>query len=497
MKYLFYFYSNFNPMFMGMLLDEAIELSKDKNNDVLFVYCGGLCDMCLFNRKGSKRLCKFCSKTTKKILDFYHIKNASLLDYYKDDVKLNFSYKDSQELRSIQYKNAQIGMGILSSYISGTRNLSPAITENTRMFFDAHIIQSVRFVDAFYSLIDEYQPDVVYTFNGRYEEVRPIYDICKSRNIHFYLSEGVPFNGTWRKVMFENNLPHDIRYNKERWNYCWDNYKLSEDEKKQLGRSFFENRKNGIYAGDKIYIKDQIKGKIPLIDDSKVNIAIMNSSEDEFAAVGEEWDSLKVFPNQYEGIIFMLRNAPKNIHFYLRIHPNLKDIKYKYHTDLLKLEDEYCNITVIPGNSEVSTYDLMDRMSKIVVFGSTMGMESVYWGKPVINLGPAIYSYENICYIPDNKEQLIELLSSDLKPLHNDEILKIGAYYMNMEPLFLGDKNINFQIERKKIGAFSYSVVPYISFLMNKEITGLYLAVMRYIYSSKLFCKFNYPLEEE
>ncbi len=495
MKYLFYFYSNFNPLFMGMLLDEAIELAKDKQNDVRFVYCGGICEMCLFNRKGSKSLCRFCSYITRRILNNYGIKNEPLSKYISNS-KIKLNYDNSDELRALKYRGVNIGLAVMSSYISGCRNLYPKINNESRCFFDAHINQMVRMVDAFYNLINQFKPDYCYTFNGRFEEVRPVYDICKNEKIHFFLSEGIPDNGRWRKLMFENHLPHNIQYNKERWDYCWDHYEMSEEEKIELGKSFFEKRRNGVYAGDRIYIKDQVKGKIPPIDDNKINIAIMNSSEDEYSSVGEEWDEMKVFPTQYDGIVYLLENANENIHFYLRVHPNLKDVTYKYHTKLLELESIYSNVTVIPGNSDVSTYDLMDKMDKIIVFGSTMGMESVYWGKPVILLGAAIYSYENICYIPQSPVELIGLLHKKLEPLYNDSIIRIGAFSLNEDPLFIKDKNIDYQICRRHIGKLKYSIVPYIKFLGGKYLSGLFTAVGRFILGARLFNRFKYPLEE-
>lgn len=498
MKYLFYFYSNFNITFMGVLLDEAIELAKNPENEVLFAYCGGTCEMCHFNRKGSKSLCKFCSYTTGRILDNYYVRKVSLSKYVnRKDVTIP-EYKNAKELRELQYRNVRIGLGIMSSYISSWRNMSPKLTEESRRFFNAHISQNMRLVDAFYSIIEDYKPDVVYSFNGRYEEVRPVYDICKTLNIKFYLGEAFPDGGkVWKKVFFEDHLPHDIKYWCKRRDYSWDHFNMTEEEKVQLGKTFYENRRNGIYAGDKIYTKNMVKGKIPNLDESKINIGIINSSEDEYAAVGEDWDRLKFFPTQYDGIIYMLEHAAPNVHYYLRIHPNLTKIPYKFHTDLLKLGEKYENITVIPGDSEISTYDLMDNMNKIVGFGSTMGIESVYWGKPVINLGPALYSYDDICYEPKDLADFDRLLTADLQPKYNDSVIKYGAFSMNQEPVVIETKNIDFQHKTHSIFGMQFFSAPYISFLINERITSVFVAAGRLFFGSKLFTRFTIPLDED
>lgn len=480
---------------MGMLLDEAVEKTKDSNNEVLFTYCGGICEMCLFNRNGSKPLCRFCSKIIQRTLKEHGINNEPLTKYKGEEKDVVFTYDSAKELRALKYRDVNVGLGIMSNYISTTRNMDPLIDKESRKYFDAHLKQDVALIDAFYNLLDDYKPDVVYTFNGRFEEVRPVYDICKKLNIHLFLSEGYPVKGEWKKVMFENHLPHDVRYNMELRDYCWEHFNMTEEEKIKLGNSFYLNRRHGIYAGDKIYVKDQIDGNLPDIDKSKRNIAIMNSSEDEYAAVGAEWDSLKFFPSQYDGIVYLLEQAYPNVHFYLRIHPNLKDIKYKFHTELHKLPEKYDNVTVIPGDSPVSTYSLLDEVDKVVVFGSTMGVESVYWKKPVINLGPAQYSYDNVCYVPKDNDELDRMITSDLEPLFNDAIIRYGAYIMNQEPLFVKKKYVEYQPKEHKF-IKRYHSSPFMRFWGGESLTALLIALGREFYGLKLFQKYIMPLKE-
>ena len=480
---------------MGMLLDEAVEKQKDPDNDVLFVYCGGICEMCLFNKKGSKPLCRFCSRVIKKTLDSYSVRNEPLSSYVISREPVRFSYDSSEDLRSLKYRDVYIGLGFMSGYISSTRNLNPEINNESRAYFDAHLQQDARMIDAFYNLVEQFKPEGVYTFNGRYEEVRHVYDICKSLNIHLFLNEGFRKDGLWKKVMFEDHLPHDIKYWVSRRDYSWDHYNMSEEEKNKLGHSFYLCRRHGVYSGDKIYIKDQIVGSIPDIDPSNINIAIMNSSEDEYAAVGADWDLLKFFPTQYEGIIYLVEHSAPQVHYYLRIHPNLKGINYKYHTKLLELPKQYKNITVIPADSSISTYSLLDAVDKVVVFGSTMGVESVYWNKPVINLGPALYSYDNICYEPKDLADLDKLIIDDLKPLFNDTIIRYGAFTMNQDPVVLPDYSVNYQMNKRRF-IITYHSSPFLNFWGGERLTAFICAITRFFLGLKCFNRFEIPVKE-
>lgn len=495
MKHLFYFNTCFNGLFLGMLIDEAIAL-KEKGDEVLFVYCGGVNLMCIHNKQGSKSLCKFCSKKTKQLLDYYKLENQPLTYYLKSNKEASFHYSNAEEIKGIQYRDVNIGLGIISSYITRTRNLNPNIDVKSRSYFDKHLNQNVCFVDSLYRAIEDFHPDAVHSFNGRFEEMRPVYDICHSLGIKCNLYEGFKKDGEWKKVVFVDHLPHDIKYWVGLRDYSWERYNMTEEEKIELGNSFFQRRRNGVYAGDKIYVKDQVVGNIPPIDKNKINIGLFNSSEDEFSAVGAEWESLKLFKNQYDGIVFMLEHADEKIHFFLRIHPNLKNVPYKYHTDLLSLQNRYQNVTVIPGNSDISTYSLLDQMDKVVCFGSTMGIESAYWKIPTILLGPSLYYYDGICYIPKTNDELLELLKSPIKPLFNESIIRFGAYIMNKDPLILDDHIINYRPRISTLFGIKYPIYDFEKMFISPRMTALCLAFGRYVYSKDLFCKFEIPLKE-
>lgn len=499
MKYLFYFYSCFNSTMMGGLVDEAMTLAESEFNEVLFVYCGGVNETCIvINPNHSKPLCHFCTKCTRKVLKQYGIKSKSLSDFADDlENNIRFEYDSLQDIKSIEYRGIKIGLSIASNYISTTRNMNPLMDGCARRYFDRHLSQNVHFVDAIYHLFDSFQPDVVYSFNGRFEEVRPIFDICKLKSIHCVLSEVIKKDGNWYKVRFEDKLPHDIKYNVERRNYCWDNYNLSDDEKNELGNSFYHKRRHGEESGDKlIYVANQIEGNYNDFDSTKINIAIFNSSEDEFAAVGGDWESLKLFSSQYEGIVYLLKHADPSIHFYLRVHPNLKNIKYRYHTDLYDLRKEFSNITIIPANSNVSTYTIMEHCDKIVCFGSTMGIEGTYWGVPSILLGPSIYYYDGVAYTPKSKEEAISLLNKKLAPLRNENLIRFGAYILNREPLICHTKYINCDSHDRKLFGIKYTENNFLSFRGNVSRTALYIALRRFIFGIRIFGNAHVPLKE-
>lgn len=439
MKILFYFPSALVAPHFGVLLDEA-EIMFRNGHEVYFATCDNVLDVCIMNNQSCNSICKLCHWRTKNDLKLLSqdIHVLHLKDYVGNVAYNNsFSYHSMSDMKKIEYKGVKIGFAVLSSYITLTRNIDPVFDDKLRKHLDKCLQVSIRLTDAFENLLNSLHPDKVCTFNGRFYETRPVFELSKMKGypVCCYEVRG-GFGEDFYKVKFENNLPHDIRLNMQMIEDCWNDGSKSLEEKIKKGSSFFENRRNGKPAGDKIYIKDQKKGAMPDDwDDSKRNVAIFNSSEDEFMAVSEEYDQLALFPSQIEGIrsILTMYKDDKSFHFYLRIHPNLKDIKYKYHTDLHKLSEEFNNVTVIPGDSIISSYDLMEHAEKVIVFGSTMGMESVYWKKPVILLAGALYTYMDICYKPTSMENLKELIASNLEPKENLPAIKIGYYLMHRD----------------------------------------------------------------
>lgn len=162
------------------------------------------------------------------------------------------------------------------------------------------------------------------------------------------------------------------------------------------------------------------------------NVVIFNSSQDEIAALGDEWMDNQLFSTQFDAIEYMIQHAASDIHFYLRIHPNLKGVYHSGHMRLYEL-DKYSSMTVIPPDSPVSTYALMDVCSKVVTFGSTTGVEASYWGKPSILIGRSFYEQSGSCYQVHTRQQLVNFLNCFLAPKDKIGALKYAYFLMDRQ----------------------------------------------------------------
>lgn len=475
MKILFYHTSDILNHHLGVLMDEAICMDK-QGHEVYFATCNGHSDICYANSSCNKNICKLCKLSMSYLLRQLpkSIKILSLADYKTNNTYiLKKEYNSIQDIKNIEYKEVKIGYAALSTYVTRTRNNNPIFDSTFRKYFDKVLITSMEAVDSIENMIKKINPDLVCVFNGRFYETRPAFEmpLLLGKQVRTYEVIG-GYGEDYYKVFFENVMPHNIIENVKKVNDLWDKTEDSEDIKISIAKSFYENRRHGKPACDVNYTKNQQKGLLPSgWDKNKRNIAIFNSSEDEFIAIGDEYDRLAFFNSQIEGIKTILNFFKDNdkFHFYLRVHPNLANIEYGYHRDLYKLINEFPNITVIPANDKVSSYDLMDSCEKSIVFGSTMGMEAAYWGKPVILVGAAIYDALDICHKPINNDSLKDLiLNNDLPCKNNIMTLKFGYYYMhrNTKDKY---KYINFNKSYSHIYKIYFEIVNYQKILWSRR----------------------------
>lgn len=286
----------------NLCLDEANRLC-DEGHNVYLLDCDESIGGCYFNRCFDKRKCKSCilidnwqrrGKLNRRINTIKAKEIISKLE--KNYYDIDFDYTSIDELRSQTYKNVDLGSGFLSSYIDYTRKSNPALTPEIRSYINAHLKQMCIITDMIDFIIDHFAIERIIFCNGRLAQLKPALDLALSHGLHF---TSVEIKGQTGKNIFkdyrDNTTQHDAEYLKKACEEQWKKSKLPDDQKIEIGKTFFENRRNKKIAGDKVYTLKQEEGLLPedWRDDIE-NIVIFNSSEDEFAALGEN-----IFPKVF------------------------------------------------------------------------------------------------------------------------------------------------------------------------------------------------------
>jgi hypothetical protein len=482
MKICYFSFDSIGSVFTPLLLDDALINSKDNGHEVHFVYCDASLSSCGINYFKSSSICNECSINRRLLFSKYKnisnikfiplssIKNKSRL--YSDTL---FKFNSLDQIKKISYRDVNIGLGVVSSFVSKTRNMSPIFSDPvTRNFFTSFLTAACQVVDFVIELEKQNKYDEIRLCNGRLVTERAVFEtsklLKKNINILELSNSNEPFK--FRKVFYGNYLPHDIKNGTKLIEEFWDKNKSKSKETEK----FFTNRRNAQYASDKVYTKDQEMGLLPENwDYKKRNFVIFNSSEDEVFSIGGFWDHGRIFSTQVDGIKYIL-NAVKefnDIQVYLRIHPNLKNNGFSYVNELFPLEKKFKNLIIIKGESKISTYSLIDNSEKCIVFGSSVGIEANYWRKPVICLSPSMYYFLNVSHFPESLKDLDLLLADTLEPKPIIGSLKFALY-------MFGERGTNY-----KYVDFNFKVYHF----FNKQIL-----INNYLTSKMLFVKFIYRI---
>lgn len=450
--------------FYGIIIDHINELSKDDVN-IYLLSCEGSIKNCISNKVNDPKICALCKFVKKSGLSSLpeNLNHISLESYYSTILSSEkFYYNNFEELKKLEYKGVKIGYGALSSYVSYTRNQEPVFDEDFRDYFNDFLTSQIRITDALENLNNQIKFDEVYLYNGRWADVRPAFDFFKNKGIFVGVLESVN-NGTteFYKEIFPNVLPQDIEYRTKEIKRVWSESKLSEEEKFVKAEEFFISKRKALDPrGDiKVFTANQEDLLPANFDEKKINISIYNSSEDEFVALGDEWEKFRIFKTQEQAIIEICEyfENQSEYHFYLRIHPNLKDVQYSYVTRLHELEKRYHNLTVIKADSKISSYKLLDHSNKVIVFGSSIGFEASYSNKPIILLGGTLYYFLESTYIPKDTEELFALIGNKELPPKPKLGSYMFAYYLMNHKRFSELINLNpkpFYVFGKKMGHY-------------------------------------------
>jgi len=432
MKVFVFYVGTPTPIFETEL--ELIRKHEKSGDNVRVLQCTGNLGNCFWNPEKRKITCAMCRSKFKHGWNVLNSGNNVELKYFPpnkltpEDLSVYFNSVD--DLKKYQYDNENIGLGVASRLVSLYRDHR----------FDTHkyhsqvfreLNTSIQVYKALKQEFEEFKPDRVYVFNGRIATHLPAILLCKRMGIDYFAYEvaGAPSSYMLRK----NSTVHDFHATHKEMDELWS---AGGTEREKTARLFFEQKRSGDdHEKAPSFTKHQVKGFLPKeFNKDKKNIAIFNGTIDEYAAI-EGCENQIYRPDETAGIRRILEafESDDRYMFYLRVHPHMKDLPSTTSQlrDIHELSSRFSNLHVIWPEDIVDSYELMVACEKVITFGSTIGIEAAYWGKPSILAGRAMYENFDCIYVPKTHEELVKLLKDDLARLNADSALKYGFREMS------------------------------------------------------------------
>lgn len=343
-----------------------------------------------------------------------------------------------EDLKLARFKSSSaLGISVASSLISITRNSEATPGEHADLINKL----ATSFARSFYvvdGLAKASTYDALVIFNGRFSTVKGAALAAQQLGIPVYYHERGCSKDSFSLRIYQ---PHDRMKVQE--DIC-NSWKISEETSaKSIARNYFFSKRAG---KDKAWISfndRMIPGQAhAMIQAAKARsrtgivISFFSSSDDEYISVSDtftqsafEWNS------QDEAFKVLAESVRRHGHgLVVRNHPHLRT---KARSDRLKWDhlsfiNDKSNILLLESGCSVDTYELIEMSDLVVTYGSTVGIEAVFWGRTSITLSDCFYDEIGASvYKPLTVSELDELIANTSRLSTNPSSSFPYGYYQS------------------------------------------------------------------
>jgi hypothetical protein len=418
----------------GSSMDRLLALSlTEKGHQVAFLLCDSDLEACQLVKFGSYKpeilvkskntpRCAGCSSNISKLfapmgLPIYKFKSDR-----SDEVRLKveFDKKSFDELRAFRIDSVKIGMHAWAGairYFATTEFTSEPHAKEVLIRF---LISGIRIHSSMSRIFSEFRPDTLIAHHGIYIPQGVVSEFAASQNVNV-----MTWTASYRKGTFIFS-PH------ETYHYSmvtepevnWNSLELTKNQ-----NTILDEYMNSRWRGENDWIK---------FSDSKVNQDKTFEDRSDFylALTSVTWDAelhyeSRAFGSMREWLQTTIDffKAHPNQQLVVRIHPAEITSPIKSRESMVDFIasldiESYRNITVIPPESNISTYELIAKSRVVVVYNTKTGIEAAYRGKPVVIAGEAWIRGKGIGWDAQSPQDYLDTLS-------------LFKQYLEMSPLQL------------------------------------------------------------
>ncbi len=416
MKILFCAINGVNAPHFEQLLDILLT-HKEQGDDVYIVQCRGHLKYCYANLYNDKSLCQYCRDRFDYAMELIKLDKDHILQLPQKEVPedvYNKTFRDIEEVKRYSYGTfKELGSCVASIIVDITNDHKPNVAQHTEAI-KKYLKSTYAAFLGMQEIVENLKPDYAILFNGRSLDCRANLQVMRNHNIPFDTFERGGYHD--RYMLFHNTMCQNLGTIRDSLKEIVEN--ATEEEWKKA-KEFFDLRRGRKSTNWRSFTTSQKEGTLPAnLDKTKKIITIFNSSVSEYVCVPDLIPG--IFPEDIiaiREIALYFKDKPQ-YQVYLRVHPHLKDkLKNTQMQEIVALKEENIpNFTVIMPQGIIDTYALLEASDKVITFGSTMGLEATYWGKPSILIGDAYWRTLDVAYEPKNPQELFDLLTTDNLP---------------------------------------------------------------------------------
>ena len=429
------------PSYLNVGLRLFINSGKKNNVNFTVIQCNNSIKICHLGGspyKANNRMpCKSCIKVNSKLYDDL---DRVFLPNIKINHEANLKKLEFEELLNYEYKNYELGKLVHSSVIWIKRDSN--LTTLDKDYFVSMLNDAINLLDYFESC-DLEKFDGILVFNGLSFPESILYSVCKKNNLNVATFEGG----------FVNNQKCAIEFN----------YGFTSQHFFKFNPELIDNK--GCYElKQKLLKKSKIKKNFELPSGFKNAVAIFGNVT---------WDTTQfisnsIYTSKYEWLSDLENLAleyPETL-FLFRAHPGEnRDLKKTYYglSEWFKNSklNNLDNAIMFSADSGINSYQIIEKVDLVLVYNSTIGIESCIKGKKTFAAANSHYLDNGFITSFSNKLDFIQMVkftlsNKDFKYDSSKSDLALSYYYQLLESVsYKLDEFVEDQIQLKLYDEFS------------------------------------------
>ena len=365
-------------------------------------------------------------------------------------IKSDYSFNTLEELKSIQFKNYNIGVGVASTIVTDLADPNPFPLENKVSIEIKEQIKSAQIsVNLAEVLLNNKNYDAIVLFNGRMTCEHAFKQVARSNGIKIYFHERIKPNN---RFFFEDYQPHIFDKRKEEMQFMKDEVPVKVINR--IGEEFFKRKVIGDGVFEMSYTKNQISHtstklkEILDINNGKKIISYFTNSDDEYQSIDGVTSRYPFFVDQ-KSAVKQIADLACSLNYFLivRVHPNLKNKSSREISRWSQLSKyiQDKGFYWVGEDDPESTYDIINKSFIVISAGSTVGAEAAFLRKKSIVITNSFYNgIIPSVVLAESKEDLKKCLldvdqNEPIDPkdsyIYGAWLMTYGAQYQYFSPL--------------------------------------------------------------
>ena len=411
----------------GSSMDRLLALAlTEKGHQVAFLLCDSDLEGCQIIKFSSYKpedllastntpRCGKCSSNIDSLfaplgLPIYNFKSDRSEEHR---LKAEFRNKSFEELREFKIDSVQVGMHAWAGAIRYFATTQFTGEPHAKEVLIRFLISGIRIHSSMVKVFEDFQPDTLIAHHGIYIPQGVVAEFARSKNVNL-----MTWTASYRKGTFIFSPDETYHYSMvTEPTSNWDSLVLTSTQESTLDKYMISR-----WRGENDWIK---------FSDSKVDRdkSFKDKSDFYLALTSVTWDAeihyeSRAFENMRAWLATTIDYFKANcdLELVIRVHPAEITSPNKSRESMagfLELLDiKSCpNITVIPPESNISTYELIDKSKVVIVYNTKTGIEAAYREKPVVIAGEAWIRGKGIGWDALSPTNYLKILESFKKPL--------------------------------------------------------------------------------